>query len=391
MTLKVMEQLSQIQHHIESIEVYRYDVDVQRNFSHGSWSNRIHGFIRITAAGQSGWGENIIAVNQDQLDLKAWLDSFQPLIGMRISDGIAWLMSHLQQNGSKATEMLETALVDLAGKLLGVQAIALLGLEGTEAVPGLYCILENDTEVVKEKARLSLEQGYRTHLKVKLFGDIELDKAVVIAARSVIGEEAFLVGDVNDGYRKKQSTDSLDDLTAAMLQLHAVGLNACEDPGSLSTEQWIELQNRVDGLQLLPDAPLRPAVTAIQTAAPGMGGIYNIHPGCAGSLIHAVELARTIQGFGAKLMIGDDSLVGPACTVWQQLAIGLGADWVEALEKPGESEGFESCILTQATSRSAEGQVCVTEPAAGFGLYIDQERLLAVCKDYYRISQELTV
>ena len=33
-------------------------------------------------------------------------------------------------------------------------------------------------------------------------------------------------------------------------------------------------------------------------------------------------------------MIGDSSLIGAACTFWQQLAIGNEASWVEAMEKP---------------------------------------------------------
>ncbi|MEK8129509.1 enolase C-terminal domain-like protein [Paenibacillus filicis] len=382
----IMERLDQVTEPIRSIELYRYDVNVQRNFSHGAWTNRIHGFIRISAGDKQGWGENIIAVNREELDIAEWLSPLQDLIGMTIGQAVRVVMSRLEELGSKRAEMVETALLDLAGKLLGQPALALLGLGGTEPVPGLFCILENDPEAVKERARQSRDQGYRTHLKVKLFGDTALDKTVIEAARSVMGPDTFIVGDVNDGYRPKKSEESLEGLAAALRVLHEAGLNACEDPASLTVPQWIELQREAGALELLPDAPLRPAVEAVHTAVPGMGGIYNIHPGCAGSLIHAAELAAKIQGFGARLMIGDDSLVGPACTVWQQLAIGLSADWVEALEKPGESDAFEACVTAQATSRTSDGRVSMDTGAPGFGLELDEERLRACSRDYGKLG-----
>ncbi|MCY9661595.1 hypothetical protein P5G65_07220 [Paenibacillus chondroitinus] len=382
----IMERLSQVTEPIRSIELYRYDVNVQRTFSHGAWTNRIHGFIRISAGNQSGWGENIMAVNREELDLNEWLSPLQELIGMSIGEAVRTVTSRLTELCSKRAEMVETALLDLAGHLLGQSALDLLGLDGKEPVPGLFCILENDPEKVRVRAQESWDQGYRTHLKVKLFGDIALDKKIVEAARDIMGPETFIVGDVNYGYRPKKSEDDLDGIVASLRILEEAGLNACEDPASLTMPQWIELQRQVATLQLLPDVPLRPAVEAARTVTAGMGGIYNIHPGCAGSLIHAVELARKIQSFGARLMIGDDSLVGPACTVWQQLAIGLSADWVEALEKPGESDAFETCVIAQVTSRTADSEVNLRSDSPGFGLVLDAKQLRSVCPDYGQIG-----
>ena len=53
-----------------------------------------------------------------------------------------------------------------------------------------------------------------------------------------------------------------------------------------------------------------------------MGRIYNIHPDSAGSIIDAVALAGRIRELGGGAMVGDDSLVGPSATIWQQLAVG---------------------------------------------------------------------
>jgi hypothetical protein len=109
-----------------------------------------------------------------------------------------------------------------------------------------------------------------------------------------------------------------------------------------------------------------------------MGRIFSIHPHGMGSLIEAVELGRVIQRHGKKLMVGDASLVGPACSAWQQVAIGLGADWVEALEKPQESDVFQQCVQTNPIRRTADGRFFVGEHLPGFGVEIDIERLKAL-------------
>ena len=106
---------------------------------------------------------------------------------------------------------------------------------------------------------------------------------------------------------------------------------------------------------------------------PGMGGIYNIHPDSSGSIIDAVTLAKRIYEIGARLMIGDDSLIGPAATVWQQIAIGLGAEWVEATEKEKESRFYYDAVEDIPTD-SRSNPISV-KPCYGFGIYLDEKKL----------------
>lgn len=76
-----------------------------------------------------------------------------------------------------------------------------------------------------------------------------------------------------------------------------------------------------------------------------------------------------------KYNIFDDSLIGPACTVWQQLAIGLEADWVEALEKNGDSDDFYKAVLDISTKTDQYGAISYSKEKYGFGLNLDIERL----------------
>ena len=201
----------------------------------------------------------------------------------------------------------------------------------------------------------------------------------------MIGSEAFLIGDANFGYGKNLKSIT-DELVQAMKALRQTGLDACEDPAEMPNEEWITLQNKVGDLALIPDVPARPAWLAVHTMIPGMGRIYNIHPACMGSIFSAVKLGEKIQSFGAKLMIGDASLVGAACTVWQQLAIGLGAAWVEALEKPEESNVFPSCVVKSSTEQMSDGKFGIKELRPGFGLKINEEKLRHKCNAYYNCA-----
>ena len=237
-----------------------------------------------------------------------------------------------------------------------------------------------------EKAQQAWNNGFRSHLKLKLFGDVELDGQLVSATREVYGEKAYVVGDANTGYRPQHRSGGVDEVGQAMLELWNYGLSACEDPAELDIAQWEALQLRVDPLELIPDVPLRPASVALNTVTPHMGKVFNIHPGAMGSILDAVLLAEKIQAFGGKLMIGDNSLVGPACTVWQQFAIGVNASWVEALEKEDEFPAFAKLAVKRATSVGTDGMVSLLNDVAGFGLELDEELLRSCSKKRVLVS-----
>ncbi|MEM1060940.1 MAG: enolase C-terminal domain-like protein [Planctomycetota bacterium] len=212
-------------------------------------------------------------------------------------------------------------------------------------------------------------------LKCKLYGDVGTDVAVIEAARNVVGDETYIVGDVNGGYRRKQSEDSVAAIAAALVDLHAAGLTACEDPAYMTPSQWAEVQRLVGGLDLLPDVPVRPAWKAARQINPNMGRVFNMHPACMGSAIEVVTLGRMIQGWGKRLMVGDSSLVGPACPAWQQIAIGLGADWVEAVEKPQENDVYQRCRTAAPTGRTPDGLFAYEAERPGFGTDLDADAL----------------
>lgn len=360
---------------LDGLEMFLIHVSVKREFSFGVWNSRQHIFLKVRSGSQVGYGEEIISLNDPDVSLADWGGKLKQLEHLPL--GAMW--GQMQGWPHRLREMTEMALIDLYGKVNGASALSILGLQRREAVPGLYCILEQNPASVYEKAKKAAEQGMQSHIKVKLFGSIETDIPVITAAKDAV-PHAFLVGDVNMGYRKAYEQGSAADVAETLQYLHRAGLDACEDPAEMDRSQWIDLQKQVQPLQLIPDAPMRPAAASLRTVVPEMGGIFNIHPGSMGSLLDAVQLIRKIQSFNGGIMIGDNSLIGPACTVWQQIAIGSGALFVEALEKKEEMPQYLDMVRRSATAMDEHGRTHLAAELPGFGLELDEKQLKQHCK-----------
>jgi L-alanine-DL-glutamate epimerase-like enolase superfamily enzyme len=375
---RVLEQMRGTEARIDGIELYAVQVDAERRFSYAVQKDRQHVFIRFMAAGKSGWDEIALPAGKPGESVAqrlTRLDWYREFKGKTLFEAINYLVEQRSKRNRAELEHAEMAVLDLAGRLLDKPTTELLGLTGTTPVPGLYCILSDDPQMVRKEAVRALEQNLRTHLKVKLYGKPAVDQAVVRAAREVFGKTAYVAGDVNMGYRHAADNAPVDDVVAAMTALRDLGLDACEDPAEMSNDQWAQVQERIGAMSLIPDVPLRPAWKSRVALDPRMGRIYNMHPSCMGSIIEMVELSKVIRANGKKLMVGDASLVGTGCPAWEQLAIGMGADWVEAIEKPQENDVFQRCTVRNPVQRTADGKFGVKQLLPGFGVEIDDKKL----------------
>ncbi|CAM4200098.1 mandelate racemase/muconate lactonizing enzyme family protein [Zobellia roscoffensis] len=363
---------------ITKIELYKYDINIPRYFSFGTWYNRQHLFMKVSAGDYYGWSEIPASRNTPDINPINWVNYVKQYKGLSIENAQKLLeFQQLPESGTSLKEMefIDVALLDISGKIQGKPAIELLNLPYRAAVPGLYCILYKNEEEVRKEAEKSLEENLAHHLKFKMYGDKKLDLKLLKTIRKVIGDNAQVISDVNGGYK---DWDSLEELADTLKLFTAYGLDAIEDPANLKTHQWVQLQKMVGNLSLIPDKPLRPSWKGIKTISPGMGRIFNLHPSTMGSFKQTAVLAKKIKDFGGKIMIGDDSLVGPACSAWQQVAIGSGSEWVEAIEKKEDSKPYLDCILQSPTKKQSNG-FYVLDPVPGFGLVLDEKRLKNVC------------
>lgn len=374
----ILRNLDGIEDEIISIRIYLKNVYATKRFSFGTWTSRQHLIAAVSAGGETGYAESIITVNEPDVCLDGCRQWAEELAGCSVSEAIRTNRERRGMWPEHFVEMMEMALVDLAGKRREVSALELLELPGREPVYGVYVILSDDLEDVAKKASCAVEHGKGRFIKVKLFGDNRLDCEIIRTVRAYASREnTYLIGDVNGGYRMAGGERTAEEIACCLKMLYEAGLDACEDPAYISLEEWVELQAAVGELSLIPDYPMRPSRKSIYEILPGMGRIYNIHPDSAGSILDAIALAGRIRQLGAGLMIGDDSLVGPSATIWQQMATGLGARWVEATEKEQESDFYYRAVKRIPTD-SSKNPITVL-PAYGFGIELDEEILADGC------------
>ena len=368
---------------IDEINLFLINVTKERNFSFGVWKNRQHVMINIKGANHIGWGETKVSSNQPDFDLSKWSEVFEKLKGMTVTDAIEEVRNQFLQGHWRPiiTEGLLMTLYDLMGKVENIPTVKIWGLEGEDPVPAIFCILEREEEMVVKQAQIAKDQNMHRYVKIKMFGDFETDKKNVTALRKFLGPDAFILGDPNRGY---DHVKDMNELSQIMVALHQAGMDGVEDPSNLKKEELIFLQSNVGKLSIVPDHIMRPAAKSIKYFDERMGNFFNLHPNCMGTFQEINQMAKVIKESGKGIMIGDSSLVGAACTFWQQIAIGNKASWVEAMEKPQEQDAFINCIEEKATQLNAEGKVSVNFKP-GFGLKVNETKLKSLADKYLNI------
>jgi L-alanine-DL-glutamate epimerase-like enolase superfamily enzyme len=339
--------------------------------------------INIKGGNHIGWGETKVSSNQPDFDLSAWSEEFKKLKGMKLGEAIEEVRNQFLTGNWKpiVTEGLLMTLYDLMGKIENKPTVKIWGLTGEAPVPGIFCILEKEETMVVKQAQIAVDQNMHRYVKIKMFGDFELDKKNVSALRKFLGPDSFIVGDPNQGY---DHVKDLQELSEIMIALNEAGMDGVEDPSNLSKEDLIYLQAHVGKLSIIPDKIMRPASKSINYFDDRMGNYFNLHPNCMGTFTEINEISKVIRASQKGIMIGDSSLIGAACTFWQQIAIGNQASWVEAMEKPQEQDAFLKCVLEKATHLNEEGKVEV-DFKPGFGLKVDEQKLISLADAHLKI------
>ena len=286
---RVFRELSKLNVNIEEARLCLKSVEVNQHFSFGTWTSRQHLFLVLRAGNESGYGECVISVNNPEVSLDETHNNINMLKGLSIKEAFSLLRTKRGIFPENIVEMAEMAIIDLAGKCLKKSALDILGLKERKPVCGVYVILSDNPEDVANKTGFAIANKKSEFIKVKLFGDVELDKKIIKAVSdNSKNHDTFIIGDVNGGYKNIGEEKSLDSIAICLKALREAGLDACEDPAYIDNEEWVELQRQVPDLPLIPDYPLRPSRESVNKILPGMGGIYNIHPDSSGSIIDAV-------------------------------------------------------------------------------------------------------
>lgn len=99
------------------MEIYRFDCKMIEKQMPEIISGCNCGILKIASGSINGWGEYILPCEKRNADLVQWASVFNHLKGLSVSDALMFAESHAEAWGQDRTDLVKSALSDLAGKL----------------------------------------------------------------------------------------------------------------------------------------------------------------------------------------------------------------------------------------------------------------------------------
>jgi muconate cycloisomerase len=259
---------------------------------------------------------------------------------------------------------LDEAVHDLLARSLGVPVYQLLGGKRRDTIELGWIVSSDRADVGAELAREGLDSGYRAFkVKIGMHGEKD-DVAMVAAVRRVIGPQAFLWVDANQGYVADQAM-------RVAYQLEALGVDAFEQP--LPANDIIGLRRLMDRtrIPIALDESLRGAPELAQFARLGAVEVAIGKVQRSGGLWPSRQFSELAEACGIRLMGSGltESDIGLSANV--QLYARFGID------TPVDLNGrqfIESSYVGAHTIR-VEGGTAFVPDRPGLGIDVDEDKV----------------
>lgn len=266
----------------------------------------------------------------------------------------------------------ETALLDMQGKRLGVPVSELIGGgRRRDSFPVAWTLASGDTTRDIAEAEAMLEARRHAIFKLKIGKrSVEADVAHVAAIKRALGDRASVRVDVNKGWSEAQA-----DRGMAMLQ--AAGCDLVEQPvGKLAVAAMARLSAK-HIIPLMADEALHGPLEAFDIAARGGARIYAVKIAQSGGLLPAHTVAMIADAAGIGLYGGTmlEGTVGTAASA-HLFATFPALEW--GTELFGPLLLTDDIVTQPLTYADFELQV-PTGP--GLGIALDEDKIAAFRRD----------
>jgi len=285
---------------------------VNIRFSYGRQDKFRFMIVRLSGSGVVGWGESL--TNPDE-KLK---DILPELIGKDAGQLDGLLTGNWQDLETIILEPFSMALHNLVCNARDITLPTLVSAQNRTSVPLMPCMFPNTVEQAEQFAEKWIELGFK-HLKTKLLGQREHDVAIVKAIRRAIGQDCYLQGDANMGYK------DLPTARDVLKELYESGLNCIEDPLDSSLADIARLRKWVP-IPIMLDQAARSLPDIAEIGRLGAADIINLHPCQQGTVSELTARDNLARSLGMKVIIGGTGFAGPGTAFYQQLASIFGLD-----------------------------------------------------------------
>lgn len=301
--------------------------------------------------------------------IKVTLDRYiAPLLIGQPVDDFSLLRQHIDhcvRGNNLAKSAIETAMLDLQGKRLGLPVSALLGGASQRHIPVLWTLASGDTDKDIDEAQTLIASGRHRDFKLKIGARaLQEDIRHVAAIKAAVGDSASIRVDVNQAWDESTAAKGL-----ALLQ--DAGIDLVEQPIPAKEQAGLVRLAKRFHIPLLADEAVADAADGFQLAAAGFTGAYALKIGKAGGPRQVLKLAHVARSAGIGLY-GGTLLEGSIGTVaalhaWSTLgAMAWGTEMFGPLL-------LKDDIVVKPLQFQDGGVSLPTAP--GLGLDIDEDRL----------------
>jgi muconate cycloisomerase len=219
-----------------------------------------------------------------------------------------------------AKAMVESALLDISGRALGVPVYQLLGGAMRKAIPLCHSIGLASPDDVAREAEQVVAEGVRW-LQVKVPGVPETDLAVVEAVRRAVGKGVTIFPDANRGYK-----DSKTAILSIQAMRERAGINAVEQPVE-GLSAMARVARAVD-IPVIVDEGCWSPHDATEIAQHGGADVISIYFTKSGGLLRSMQIATVAQAAGLPVNVNGSLEAGVGNASNLHLAAALeGAMW----------------------------------------------------------------
>ncbi|MFV5233061.1 muconate/chloromuconate family cycloisomerase [Acinetobacter baumannii] len=323
----------------------------------------IVGWAEATTIGGLNYGE------ESPESVKANIDTyFAPLLTSVKDLNVAQTLKLIRKNinGNRFAKCaIQTALLDIQAKRLGVPLSEVLGGRLRNSLPVLWTLASGDTEKDIAEARKMIELKRHNTFKLKIGArPLQQDVDHVIAIKKALGADVSVRVDVNRAWSELECIHGIQ-------QLQDGGIDLIEQPCAIqNTEALARLTLRFD-VAIMADEALTGPDSAYRIAKNHGADVFAVKIEQSGGLIEACEVGK-IAGLAGIDLYGGTMLEGPVGSIasahvfatFETLAFGtelFGPLLLteEILKEPLRYENFELHLPT----------------APGLGIEIDEDKI----------------
>ena len=323
----------------------------------------IIGWGEATTIGGLGYGE------ESPESVKTNIDTyFAPLLTSIKDLNVAQTLSLIKRNinGNRFAKCaIQTALLDIQAKRLGLPVSELLGGRLRNSVPVLWVLASGNTEKDIAEAKKMVELKRHNIFKLKIGSrKVQEDVEHVLAIKQALGADVSIRVDVNRAWSELEAIKGIQ-------LLQDGGEDLIEQPCAIENLDAMERLTRRFDVAIMADESLMGPATAYQIAKRNGASVFAVKVAQSGGLIEGCEVAKIAKLAGIDLY-GGTMLEGSVGTIASAHAFSTFDNLAYGTELFGPLLLTEEILKTPLRYENFELAI---PQGPGLGIELDEDKL----------------